>query len=104
MINVVNKKNYIGSGEYIGRGSPLGNPFKMMGESEREVVIKRYKQWLWEQINKETEQKKEIMRLARKYKKEGVLVLICYCAPKSCHGSVIKAAIEWIVREGSEKA
>ena len=27
------------------------------------------------------------------------LVLICFCAPKKCHGDVIKAAIEWYINK-----
>ncbi|MEW6735459.1 MAG: DUF4326 domain-containing protein [Acidobacteriota bacterium] len=25
--------------------------------------------------------------------------LVCWCAPKQCHGDMVKAALEWMVRK-----
>lgn len=75
---------------YIGRGSPLGNPFPInesIGDT-REVVINKYRIWLWKQIREG--------RIATSYlrsldgKKLG-----CYCAPKPCHGDIVVQAVAW---------
>ena len=47
----------------------------------------------------DSEARLELFRLVRLAKK-GDLYLGCYCAPRACHGDVIKAEIEWILAEG----
>jgi hypothetical protein len=37
---------------YIGRPYPLGSPFFMKNESERSVVVDKYRNWLREEIKK----------------------------------------------------
>jgi hypothetical protein len=108
-INVVSKKWYRGSGEYIGRPSVLGNPFaskpsklaKEQVSSDAEAVEK-YRIWLREQWTAGGEVKAELLRLARLYKQTGELTLICWCKLKvnddtPCHGDVVKDAIECII-------
>lgn len=34
----------------VDRSSVLGNPFELTGESQRALVIRGYKEWLWENI------------------------------------------------------
>lgn len=79
--------------EYIGRGSPLGNPFTLKDHT-REDAIAAYRVWLMEQIQ---EGNKEIIdeldRLAQIVISKGTLNLRCYCAPKPCHGDVIKGIL-----------
>ena len=87
-IQVVNKKTYLGKGEYIGRPSPLGNPFFMKDESYRDSVCNQYKLWLEKNKNIPAI-RKELLRLLNIAKK-GPLVLICWCAPKRCHGESIR--------------
>jgi hypothetical protein len=41
MITVGRKPN----GEYIGRGSPLGNPFPINASQNRDAVCNRYQEW-----------------------------------------------------------
>lgn len=63
---------------YIGRGGKWGNPFVIGKDGDREVVIKKYKEYLLS--NKELlESLKEL---------EGK-VLGCYCKPYGCHGDVL---------------
>ena len=40
MIKVVNKKHYKGKGFYIGRGSPLGNPFSSKKSKYNTILCK----------------------------------------------------------------
>ena len=79
---------------YIGRAmkgipeNPLfKNPFKMNSESERDLVCEKYKQHLWRQIQSGVVTKEHLMELDGKD-------LVCWCAPKACHGDTILKAIE----------
>lgn len=103
MIQVVNIKTYKASDYpdsvqvYIGRamprlpGSPLGNPFKLRLACEREATVAKYETWLRTRLEADTPQRREIERLAD-YAEN--LVLACWCAPKLCHGDVVKKVIE----------
>jgi hypothetical protein len=76
---------------YIGRGSPFGNPFKMLDKSdvERDRVVKEYKLYLWKMIKSDPNIRDKLLELDGKR-------LACYCAPKACHGDVLVSAIEWV--------
>jgi hypothetical protein len=76
------------------RPNLLGNPFSMKSgnDAERDRVVSAFKSYLWDNMKKNTEIGQMIDRLA---KCDKVIVLVCCCAPKSCHGDIIKAAIEW---------
>src|SRR5437870_4928570 len=98
MITVGNKKHGA-SGIYVGRPSPLGNPFAMQGEAERAAVIRAYEDWLAEQLlDLSSRASREIHRLAGLARKQD-LCLVCFCAPKACHADIIKRTIEAIGRE-----
>lgn len=84
------------AGEYIGRvmrgrqGSVLGNPFKINKESARSEAIENYAQWMRDRFNDANSvQLIEMARLERILKRDGRLVLLCWCAPLPCHGQVI---------------
>ena len=64
---------------YIGRPSKWGNPFVIGKDGSREEVIDKYRAWLLTQPAKVEEAKRE---LAGKD-------LVCFCAPKGCHGDVL---------------
>lgn len=99
-IQVVNKKTYQGEGVYIGRPSPLGNPFSHLHGTKAEVVVpsrdeavERYRQWLRTQWQQGGSAKAELVRLARLYKSTGKLTLVCWCAPERCHGHILAEVI-----------
>jgi hypothetical protein len=48
--------------------------------------------------NPESEASKELRHLAT-IAQSGDLQLGCWCSPQSCHGDVIKAAIEWVIAQ-----
>lgn len=81
---------------YIGRPSVLGNPFPMQNESERPGVISRYEIWLRDEWKKGGAVRRELEALAKRVRDGEVLALQCWCAPKPCHGDVIRRAIEGI--------
>ena len=93
MISIANKKNNP-KGEYVGRPSVLGNPFKITKESERELVIDKYRQWLQEQIRDHNPQVIAELSRLKAIADTGDLVLICWCSPRKCHAEVIKEILE----------
>lgn len=94
-ITVVNKK-FTNEGQYIGRPSPLGNPFSSKKSDlairvrSVEESIALYEQWIYEQI--ENENLDVINEINRLYKiaLEKPLNLVCWCKPAPCHGEIIK--------------
>jgi hypothetical protein len=97
MITVGNKQHGA-KGIYVGRPSPLGNPFAMQREAERASVIRAYEDWLAEQLlDPRSPASIEMRRLAALARKQD-LYLVCFCAPKACHADIIKRTIEAINR------
>jgi hypothetical protein len=96
MIKVVNKRLQHGLGEYIGRPSPLGNPFMIGRDGNRDEVITKYYNWLINILlfDLGNPAAKELTRLRGIYEDTGELTLVCWCAPQACHGDVIKHIIE----------
>ena len=93
-ITVVNK-HHKQTGEYIGRGSPLGNPYPIdvLNGQTREVVIRDYRAWLKSQIYYNVPAVcNELNRLVD-LAQQGELKLQCFCAPLPCHGDVIKQVL-----------
>lgn len=90
---LVRGKHYPGA-QYIGRGSPLGNPFVMKNSSpaERDRVCNAYEVWFEE--NKETEKVAKELKRLYKLSQKGDLILGCFCYPKRCHGDTIKKFLE----------
>lgn len=104
MYSVVNKHTFDGDvshATYIGRGSPLGNPYRYHHIKSRyadtipvDDPLGAYRRWLWFEwkvCGLRSPAWREISRLA--VLPDGVL--ICFCAPKPCHGDVVARAIEW---------
>jgi Domain of unknown function (DUF4326) len=80
-------------GEYVGRPSALGNPFLVGRDGTREDVIGRYRRWLRAQWRHGGAVRQELERLAAKYRRDGPLTLLCWCAPRPCHADVIREAV-----------
>ncbi len=88
---VLNKKvNGIPTGAvYIGRPSKWGNPFVLRKESDRELILKQYREWILTQP--------ELMQQARE--ELAGKDLVCFCAPKLCHGDIlIRIANNWNIK------
>jgi hypothetical protein len=92
-IRIVNRRNYKGPGIYIGRPSPLGNPFVIGRDGDREEVIRKYRDFLRTAIHNDARIKAEFERL-QELNKKGDVVVICWCAPSKCHGDILKELIE----------
>ena len=91
---------------YCGRGSPLGNPFPMRGEDDREAVCDKYEEWFYENVEADNflnyvnaigaTRSPMINMLVDIYTQASRkdINLGCFCAPKRCHCDTIKAFIE----------
>lgn len=82
----------------IYRGTALGNPF-VMGDSsveERNRVCDAYERWLPPKLlqkGAELAQFQELLAIAKDPKVQS-LELICFCAPRRCHGDTVKRLLE----------
>ncbi len=105
MITVVNKYKHTPTefDFYIGRGSALGNPFTSIKDRKtkadficdsREESIEKYKDYLIQKIYEKAPVITNELNKIWKANKNNDVFLVCYCSPKSCHGDVIKKAIE----------
>lgn len=95
------RTHYIENGNvYIGRGSPLFNPYSskpsahknvVMVES-RDVAIARYKLDLYNGMLKPEAYLalKELNELSSNTS----ITLVCFCCPEACHGDVIREYLE----------
>lgn len=90
VVNIFKEKYdvYIGRAGH-GQDGYFGNPYPLTSESERGLVLERYKEYFLKRIDEDLEFKKKVLSLKGK-------VLGCFCKPKACHGDIIK---EWLDRE-----
>lgn len=110
MITIVNKYRHKPSpdaiDEFIGRGSGLGNPFthiqgrmtlaKYVVESP-EKAISMYQAWLPLQLaNRQSAAAEQFYHIAKLAQTHDVN-LVCYCAPKQCHGDFVKLLIDNLI-------
>lgn len=77
-IQISNKKHG-GGGEYVGRPTPLGNPYVLHNEEERDQVIARYAAWLEDRLKQgDVRVRAELNRLYQKALNERGLELTCW--------------------------
>lgn len=89
IINVVNKYK-VKDNIYCGRGSALGNPFKMENESMRDEVCEQYEKYFYETLIHKEDSIKQLNFIEDKLKNNLEVNLGCFCAPKRCHCDTIK--------------
>lgn len=74
----------------VGRPTPLGNPFHMRRESDRDSVCDDYENWFNQKIKDlDPIVLNELRKLFIIGKNQGYLKLGCYCAPRRCHADTI---------------
>lgn len=76
---VLNKHDNPANGVYVGRPSKFGNPFEIGKDGTRAEVIEKYERWIMTQP--------DLMEAART--ELAGKNLICWCAPKACHASIL---------------
>jgi hypothetical protein len=62
---------------YIGRGSKSDNPFQIGPDGDRAAVIAQYERWLAYQHH--------LFRTLDELRRRD---LVCFCAPRPCHGDL----------------
>lgn len=105
------KEGFIGRDKvYIGRRnksyllaeSVLANPFVVGVHGNRTEVIMKYKRWLWIEFWEKGEVYEEVLRIARLVLEGRKIKLACWCKPQACHGDIVKALVEWLIKEKPE--
>ena len=91
-ITIGNRRNG-DKGVYIGRPSPLGNPFAVGLDGTREQVVGMYRNWFHWNSQNNPSAKKELDRLLQLARNQD-LCLVCWCHPLPCHAQVIKEYLE----------
>lgn len=94
--------------DYIGRGTPLGNPYTVE-EHGREGCLSLYHKDLGAIVASQgTVQNTlipaasawaELLRLVRLYRLGKYVGLVCSCKPKDCHGDIVQRAIVYLARQ-----
>jgi hypothetical protein len=77
----------------VDRSSPLGNPYSMANESQRNKVCDEYEKWFHRE-SFSMAFSNECQHLLSIYERYGKLRLFCWCAPKRCHSETIKRWLE----------
>lgn len=100
VIHISESGQHSGVDVYIGRKyrsknpSPLANPYPLAEGVDRVKSIQKYRLWLMGKIKqKDPKVLAELRRIEALSKKEPVN-LVCFCAPRACHGDVIKQFLE----------
>lgn len=78
-------------GIFIGRGSAVGNPYVLTHEDRRKEVVYKYRLWL---LNRLFSKDLKVISFLEKIQADSQLV--CFCAPKLCHGDVIINLLNYI--------
>lgn len=74
---------------YIGRGSPLGNPFTVQEHGAE--ALSKFRAYLWDKIRqRDRAVMAELERLTPAHH------LVCSCKPGPCHGDVVVKAWRWL--------
>ncbi len=91
----VNKRTKAGySSVYVGRGSPLGNPFVMHNESMRDEVCNKYEEYFEEQKKiRNSPIRIELEKLLSRMVAGEKLNLQCFCKPRRCHADTLAASL-----------
>ncbi len=97
-MRVVNKRNHVPTREdiYIGRPSPLGNPFSHLDNTlaqfkvrNRDEAVEKYRDWILEKIEAEDPRVLHALGMIQANSN-----LVCWCKPCACHGDIIKEILE----------
>lgn len=111
-INVVNRHHrpqisgYPKCNFYIGRGSPLGNRWSHLANTQAQFMVStrdeacdQYALWLDVQMRGDAGElgRREVQQMVNEIGRQaltGPVYLICFCSPQRCHGDEIK---RWLV-------
>lgn len=82
----------------IDRRTSLGNPFILTDESQRDEVCDKYEEWFYSTGLKDHDVNLYLQKIKDYLIEYKRITLLCWCAPKRCHGETIKKWLEeqWI--------
>lgn len=89
--------------QYIGRGTPLGNPAVLGRDGDRPTVIRLFEGWLEEQLRRRDPRVCAELRRLYDLAQQGPLELSCWCVPLACHGEVIRDVLLRKARQDERK-
>lgn len=78
-------------------GAPLGNPSYNDHTMTREEQVKAFERYLWDEFPKGGAVSNALAQLCAILIQGKTINLVCVCAPKPCHGDVIKRCLEWML-------
>jgi hypothetical protein len=85
---------------YVGRPTPLGNPYVLKREEDRDAVCDAYERWFSAKIEQKDPAIVEALRaLYARALASGHLRLACFCAPRRCHAETIA---RWLLSDAQE--
>lgn len=105
LICIVNKRGHKPKDYdyYCGRGSALGNPYKMRSEADRDAVCDNYAHWFGDKVRKRD---KDVINALSEIQEiideHGKVNLVCFCKPKRCHCETIAHVLNAV--QGERKA
>ena len=95
MIKIMNMHQERPSKSYdyrVDRVSPVGNPYKMKQESDRDLVCDKYEKWFINCLSHPKEHPyfmEYLHRMLDTFLIEKKIRLFCWCDPKRCHAQTI---------------
>jgi len=89
-IRVANRKN-TREGRYVGRPTPLGNPYRVEAFG-REGAVRRYRD-RFARVKGEEKVARVLAALEREAETRKTLTLLCWCTPELCHAEVVAEEI-----------
>ena len=102
IINKAHRSIHKGPRVYCGRGSPLGNPFVLGKDGNRDQVCDKYAAWFKEQLQVSSyggnDAFADLLHLITRNARSGDVMLECFCAPRRCHCETIKAYVENVLK------
>ena len=80
----------------VDRGTPVGNPYYMHDESERDAVCDKYELYFRKLITYSDRAVNYLNSMLDALKEYGHIELYCWCAPKRCHARTIRG---WLISQ-----
>jgi len=82
----------------VDRRTPLGNPYPLEDEDDREVVVDRYREHLRRRLDDHERDPnptgEAFDRILEAVRRGDRVELACWCSPKLCHGDAIRDELE----------
>ncbi len=85
---------------HIDRGTPLGNPYKIGPDGDRDTVVEGYDAYARGKMKHDPQFSAAVAEIAKHVEAGNDVKLMCWCAPLNCHGRVVKKLVEEWLDEG----